>query len=192
MESRGRIMRVITGIARGRKLKTLEGLDVRPTTDRVKEGLFNIIQFDLPGCKFLDLFAGSGQIGIEALSRGAEYALFNDQNRQAQQSIKENLLSVGLYKNSRVISMDAKAFLQSTKDIFDIVFLDPPYHQGILEEILPLAAEKTSAHGIMICEHENNEAVPEWAGSFHLKKQYRYGKIILSTYQVPEAEDDEN
>lgn len=184
-------MRVITGEARGRKLKTLEGLDVRPTTDRVKEGLFNIIQFDLPACRFLDLFAGSGQIGIEALSRGADYALFNDQSREAQQVIKDNLLSVGLYKKSRVIAMDAKAFLQSTKDVFDIVFLDPPYHRGILDDVLPLAALKTAPNGIIICEHESNETVPQKAGDFELKKQYRYGKIMLSTYRVPEAGDDE-
>jgi len=135
-------MRVITGVARGRRLKTLEGMDTRPTTDRVKEGLFNIIQFDLPACRFLDLFAGSGQIGIEALSRGAEYAVFIDQNRDALQIIKENLLTTGLLKKARAVSMEAKTYLQSVKVPFDIVFLDPPYHQGILPEILPLVAQK--------------------------------------------------
>ena len=104
-------MRVITGEARGRKLKTLEGLDVRPTTDRVKEGLFNIIQFDLPCARFLDLFGGSGQIGIEALSRGAEYAVFVDESRAAQQVMKENLQTTGMFQKSKVVSMEAKAFL---------------------------------------------------------------------------------
>ncbi len=106
-------MRVITGVARGRRLKTLEGMDTRPTTDRVKEGLFNIIQLDLPACRILDMFAGSGQIGIEALSRGAEYAVFIDQNRDALQIIKENLLTTGLLKNARAVSMEAKPYLQT-------------------------------------------------------------------------------
>lgn len=181
-------MRVITGVARGRKLQTLEGLDVRPTTDRVKEGLFNIIQFDLPGTRFLDLFAGSGQIGIEALSRGADYAVFIDQSRQAQQVIKDNLLTTGLYQKSRVVAMEAKAYLQSTKDLFGIVFLDPPYEKGILDEILPLAAAKMAERGIIICEHLRSEKVPETAGDFQLSKTYRYGKIQLSLYRREDLE----
>mgnify|MGYP001136624624 CR=1 FL=1 len=182
-------MRVISGKAKGRRLKTLEGLDVRPTADRVKEGLFSIIQFDLPGCRFLDLFAGSGQIGIEALSRDAAYVLFNDQNRKAQELIKENLISVGLYQKSRVIAMDARAYLLSLKEQFDIVFLDPPYHQQLLDEILPLVAEKTTPHGIIICEHETDEQLPQQAGAFVLVKQYRYGKIMLSKYMIPQQDD---
>ena len=182
-------MRVISGEAKGRRLKTLEGLEVRPTTDRVKEGLFNIIQFDLPAARFLDLFAGSGQIGIEALSRGAAYAVFNDQSRQAQQVIKENLISAGFYKKSRVISMDAAAYLRTLKETFDLAYLDPPYHQGILTEVLPLLAEKMSEHGIIICEHEVGESVPKQVGGFWLQKQYRYGKILLSKYQIPLQEE---
>lgn len=183
-------MRVITGEAKGKRLKTLEGMDTRPTTDRVKEGLFNIIQFDLPASRVLDLYAGSGQIGIEALSRGAEYAIFNDENRQAQQIIKDNLVSTGLFKRSRVISMDAKAYLNTTKDEFDIVFLDPPYNKGILPEILPLVVEKMTDRGIIICEHEKNEQLPEKVLNFELKKQYRYGKIMLSVYKLPEEDGD--
>lgn len=183
-------MRVITGIAKGKRLKTLEGLDTRPTTDRVKEGIFNIIQFDLPASKVLDLFAGSGQIGIEALSRGASYCVFNDQNRQAQQIIKDNLINTGLYKSSRVISMDAKAYLNSTKEEFDIVFLDPPYNKGILQEILPIVAKKMTDRGIIICEHEKNEELPEEILDFDLKKQYKYGKIMVSVYKLPKEDGD--
>lgn len=183
-------MRVITGIAKGKRLKTLEGLDTRPTTDRVKEGIFNIIQFDLPASKVLDLFAGSGQIGIEALSRGASYCVFNDQNRQAQQIIKDNLINTGLYKSSRVISMDAKAYLNSTKEEFDIVFLDPPYNKGILQEILPIVAKKMTDRGIIICEHEKNEELPEKILDFDLKKQYKYGKIMVSVYKLPKEDGD--
>ncbi|MGI5957926.1 MAG: 16S rRNA (guanine(966)-N(2))-methyltransferase RsmD [Massiliimalia sp.] len=182
-------MRVIAGEVKGRRLKTLDGLDVRPTTDKVKESLFSIIQFDLPGCRFLDLFSGSGQIGIEALSRGAEYAVFNDQSREAQAVIKENLTTVGLFKKSRVISMDAQAYLKSTKDVFDIIFLDPPYHHEILPAVLPLAVEKVQPHGMIICEHETSEEVPEQVGDFVRVKQYRYGKIMLSKYQIPQQED---
>lgn len=184
-------MRIISGTARGRKLKTLEGLETRPTADRVKEGLFNIIQFDVPGTRFLDLYAGSGQIGIEALSRGAEYAVFNDQSRKAQEIIKENLIAVGFYPKSRVVSMDAKAYLAATKERFHIAFLDPPYFQGMLPEILPLVAEKMAPNGIIICEHEASEFVPDCFGEYHMKKQYKYGKLRLTTYMVPGAEEDE-
>jgi 16S rRNA (guanine966-N2)-methyltransferase len=183
-------MRVISGEARGRRLKTLEGLDVRPTTDKVKEGLFNIIQFDLPGAKFLDLFSGCGQIGIEALSRGADYAVLNDQSRASQQIIKENLISVGLYQKSRVVSMEAKAYLAATKERFHIAFLDPPYHKGILPDILPLVAEKMAPGGIIICEHELDETLPEQFGDFCLIKRYRYGKICLSKYRNPEGDEE--
>ncbi len=183
-------MRVIAGEARGRRLKTLEGMDVRPTTDKVKEGLFNIIQFDLPGARFLDLFSGSGQIGIEALSRGAEYAVLNDQSRAAQQVIKENLISVGFYQRSRVVSMDAKAYLAATKERFHIAFLDPPYHKGILPEILPLVAQKMLPGSVILCEHEQGESLPEEFGDFRLIKQYRYGKICLSKFMNPVGDEE--
>lgn len=183
-------MRVIAGEAKGRRLKTLEGLDVRPTTDKVKESLFSILQFDLPGCRFLDLFSGSGQIGIEALSRGAHFAVLNDQSRSAQAVIRENLETVGFEKRAKVIAMDALAYLSGTREQFDIVFLDPPYHRGILEQVLPLAAERTSPAGIIVCEHEANEQLPQQVGSFVLQKQYRYGKIMLSKYTVPVQEED--
>lgn len=181
-------MRVITGKAKGKRLKTLEGMDTRPTTDRVKEGLFNIIQFDIPESRVLDLFAGSGQIGIEALSRGAKYAVFNDESRQSQQIIKENLINTDLFKYSRVISMDAKSYLDITKDVFDIVFLDPPYNSGILQVILPIVASKMSDRGIIVCEHEKNEQLPEKVLNFNLKKQYKYGKIAVSIYRIIEED----
>ena len=175
-------MRVITGKARGRKLKTLDGLDVRPTTDRVKEGLFNIIQFDLPTAHFLDLFGGSGQIGIEALSRGAEYAVFVDESRAAQQVIKENLQATGLYQQAKVLAMDAKAFLNTTKEKFRIVFLDPPYSQGILQDILPQVLRVMEPEGMILCEHLKEEELPDRVGNYSLKKAYAYGRIRISLY----------
>ena len=123
-------MRVITGSARGRKLKTLEGVDVRPTTDRVKEAVFSIVQFDVQGAAVLDLFAGSGQMGIEALSRGAKLAVFVDSSKRSLEVVRDNLKTTGLAPSSRVVTMDYKSFLAGTRDQFDIAFLDPPYHQG--------------------------------------------------------------
>ena len=135
-------MRVITGSAKGKRLKTLDGLDVRPTSEKVKESIFSIIQFELEGAKFLDLFAGSGQIGIEALSRGAEMCVFVDSNRDSQNIIKENLQSTNLFSKSRVVNMDSLAYVDRCTDVFDIAFLDPPYNLGILQKVLPKIVEK--------------------------------------------------
>lgn len=132
-------MRVISGLAKGRKLQTIEGLSTRPTTDRIKETLFNIIAFDLPEADFLDLFSGSGAIGIEALSRGASKAVFVENNLQCQQIIRENLLHTGLDKLGRVLGLEVlQALTQLSKEetIFDIIFLDPPYAAGLTESTL--------------------------------------------------------
>ncbi|WMI81734.1 16S rRNA (guanine(966)-N(2))-methyltransferase RsmD [Anaerotignum sp. MB30-C6] len=132
-------MRVIAGAAKGRKLQTIEGLSTRPTTDRIKETLFNIIAFDLPECHFLDLFSGSGAIGIEALSRGAKQAVFVEHNPQCQQVIQENLMHTKLDKQARVIGLEvpkALAQLSNEKAVFDIIFLDPPYEAEVTEPAL--------------------------------------------------------
>ena len=116
-------MRVITGIARGRKLMEPEGMDIRPTTDNVKESIFNIIQFDIEGRKVLDLFAGTGQLGIEALSRGAESCVFVDQSKAAVKLVKDNLKKTQL-ENGRVVQGDSISFLAG-REKFDLIFLDP-------------------------------------------------------------------
>lgn len=175
-------MRVITGTARGRKLKTLEGLEVRPTTDMVKEAVFSIIQFRVPCASFLDVFAGCGQIGIEALSRGATKAVFVDSSRQSQEVIKENLNTTGLMKQARVIADDAVSFLAHAADRYDIVFLDPPYDGGFAERVLPLLERVLAPGGIVLYEHRLQEQLPEQAGGLVLKKNYRYGKIAVTTY----------
>ena len=126
-------MRVITGSARGRKLKTPQGMDVRPTTDSVKEAIFNIIQFDVEGRRVLDLFAGTGQMGIEALSRGAKECVFVDSSRQALNIVKENLKICNL--QGTVISGDAVSYL-SRGESFDLVFMDPPYDSDLYERCL--------------------------------------------------------
>lgn len=181
-------MRVITGTARGRKLAALEGLEVRPTTDMVKEAMFSIIQFEVEGANVLDLFAGSGQLGIEALSRGARFCVFVDRSRDSQNIVRQNLQTTGLAKQSRVAAMDYGAFLRSTGEVFDIALLDPPYGKGLLQEALPLLAPRMNPGGAILCESPRGEALPEEAGGFRIKKTYSYGKIALTLYRRPEEE----
>ena len=123
-------MRVITGSARGRRLRELEGLGTRPTTDRVKESMFNILQFDIEGSRVLDLFAGTGQLGIEALSRGAAAAVFVEQRRDAAALVRDNLRLTGLADRARVVNGEALSYLASAGEQFDIIFLDRPTPRG--------------------------------------------------------------
>lgn len=183
-------MRVITGTARGRKLKTLEGLDIRPTADRVKEAVFSMIQFEVEGSFFLDLFAGSGQMGIEALSRGAKTAVFVDESRAAQTVIRENLTSTGLASNARVAAMDAAAYLTGTKEPVDIAWLDPPYRKGLLHDILPAVASRMSERGVILCEHEKLTDLPEIVGHFRLYRQNRYGKTFITVYRRADTDGE--
>lgn len=176
-------MRVITGEARGRKLVTLEGEDVRPTTDRVKEGMFNIIQFDLEGANVIDLFAGSGQLGIEALSRGAKRCTFVDSANRSIEVVKQNLKTVGFEKRASVFCGDSKMYIGLSKDNFDIALLDPPYNKNIIDAVLPSVAEKMTDYGVIICESALDETLPQTAGEFSIHREYRYGKIKLTAYR---------
>lgn len=179
-------MRVITGTARGQKLAAPEGLTTRPTSDMTKEAMFSIVQFEVEEADVLDLFAGSGQLGIEALSRGARHAVFIDQSREAQTVILGNLKKTKLLDKARVALMDAASYLTGTKEQFDLIFLDPPYCQGILEQILPLAAQRLRPGGVILCETQRNETLPETAGVFSKRKEYFYGKAKVTTYRLPE------
>ena len=178
-------MRVITGTARGRRLKELQGMETRPTTDRVKEGLFNIIQFDIEGRRVLDLFAGTGQLGIEALSRGAAHATFVDQRKDAVDLVRENLKLTGLSDRARVIQGDALTVLASLKDRYDILFLDPPYHTSLLEQALEAATrfDILRGHGIMICESYVDAKLPPVSPPYALHRTYRYGRIQLTVFR---------
>ena len=131
-------MRIIAGTARSLPLKTIEGVDTRPTTDRIKETLFNMLQNDIPGAYFLDLFAGSGQIGLEALSRGASYAVFIENGRKAAKCIEDNIAFTKFTKNSKLLTMDVIGGMMSLegKYTFDLIFMDPPYRQGMEKEVL--------------------------------------------------------
>lgn len=138
-------MRVIAGKARRLQLKTVPGLDTRPTTDRIKETLFNILQPELLDCRFLDLFSGSGGIGIEALSRGAAYAVFVEKNPKACACIRENLSFTKLEENGKLLNMDVLQALRSleNKGVFDCVFMDPPYKQELERQVLEYLRESS-------------------------------------------------
>lgn len=177
-------MRVITGSARGRKLRTLEGGDVvRPTTDRVKEAMFSIVQFDIPGASVLDLFSGSGQLGIEALSRGAENAVFVDKSQEAFNVIKENLKTTNLFSKSVVLNTDSVQYIKDSRVKFDLVFLDPPYKMGLIDEVLPFVANCCNDGATIVCETDYTETLPEEAGMFVKFKEYKYSKTKLTTYK---------
>ena len=176
-------MRVITGTARGRKLETLEGEDVRPTTDRVKEAVFSVIQFETEGRDFLDLFAGSGQMGIEALSRGANSAVFVDSAKKSIETVKRNLNTTKLADRARVAQMDWQSFLAINSQQFDIAFLDPPYGKGILQSAMQQLPAHIKKTGVILAENPLNEEILSEYGEFVLDRQYRYGKIKISTFR---------
>lgn len=182
-------MRVITGNAKGRRLQTPSGLETRPTSEVTKEAVFSIMQFEIEGANVLDLFAGSGQMGIEALSRGAKFCVFVDSARACQQVQRQNLAHTGLSAQARIVGTDAAVFLKSTAGPFDIVFLDPPYHAGLAQKLLPRIADITRASGFIFCEHDRDEQMPAQAGNFLLIKQYRYGKSSISLYRTPQSID---
>ena len=172
-------MRVIAGSAKGHKLQTIEGLHTRPTTDRIKETLFNIIAFDLPECRFLDLFSGSSAIGIEALSRGAVYAVFVEQSAECQKVIDENLEHTKLKKNAMVMQMTVETALDKLsmqKKQFDMIFMDPPYAADLTKNTLQQIADGNllAQNGIVIVEHSTkNQIIPPTGWCIYRKKDYK-------------------
>ncbi|MBR5020104.1 MAG: 16S rRNA (guanine(966)-N(2))-methyltransferase RsmD [Oscillospiraceae bacterium] len=178
-------MRVITGKARGVQLKTPEGMLTRPTADRVKEALFSIINFDLPGAAVLDLFGGTGQLGIEALSRGANSAVFVDQREDACKIIRENLRRTKLESQGRVVRSDYLDYLRRSREKFDIILLDPPYAEVFLENALKCITEidilKTD--GIIVAERPVEKELPFEFEGFTRSKDYKYGKTLLTIYR---------
>lgn len=176
-------MRIITGLAKGKRLVTPEGLDVRPTPEKVKEGLFSAIQFDIEGRRVLDLFAGSGQLGLETVSRGAESAVLVDNSATSIKIIKKNLASCGFEDKVRVVQSDYGSFCAACRDTFDIVFLDPPYAAGLLVPALKAVLPLVSDYGFVVCEHPPEVEVPEEIGGFCVDRTYRYGKVNLTLYR---------
>ena len=178
-------MRVITGKARGTVLKAPDGMKTRPTADRVKEALFSIIQFDIPNATVLDLFAGSGQLGIEALSRDAKLAVFVDEQSKVCKLITENLNKTKLEKFSRVICCDYEFFLKNCHEKFDIVFLDPPYAENFLENALFLITEIDilQSGGIIVTERPAGKDLLFDFPGYVRSKDYKYSNTVLTIFR---------
>ena len=178
-------MRVIAGKARGINLKTPDGQATRPTTDRVKEAMFSIIHFDLPGAKILDLFGGTGQLGIEAISRGAQEAVFVDSTDKACALIRENLKRCKMENEGKVIRADYLAYLDRCKESFDIILLDPPYAEVFLENAIKKISEIDilKSGGIIVAERPVGKDLPVDFPGFTRSKDYKYGTVLLTLYR---------
>ena len=178
-------MRVITGKARGIQLKTPEGMQTRPTADRVKEALFSIINFDIPGAKVLDLFGGTGQLGIEALSRGAASAVFVDAREDSCKLIRENLKRTKLEQDAKVIRSDYLDYLNRCREQYNIIFLDPPYAEVFLENAIKKITEIDilQSDGIIVAERPLGKELPWEFEGFTRSKDYKYGKVLLTIYR---------
>lgn len=181
------LMRIITGSAKGKRLVAPEGRDVRPTPERVKEGLFSALQFDIEGRRVLDLFAGSGQLGLEALSRGAESCTFVDASDASVKIVQKNLKITGFESRGHVIRSDYAAFAASSRDTFDIVFLDPPYAAGLLMPALKAVLPLMSDYGTIVCEHPPEIKPEQTVGGFSISRSYRYGKVLITIYRKGEV-----
>lgn len=178
-------MRVIAGKARGVTLQTPAGMQTRPTIDRVKEALFSIIQFDLPGAAVLDLFGGTGQLGIEALSRGASGAVFVDSSREACQLIRSNLKKTHLDSQATVVQSDYMDYLRRNHEKFNLILLDPPYAEVFLENAIKTITEIDilQSDGIIAAERPLGKELPWEFPGYTRSKDYKYGKIILTLYR---------
>ena len=178
-------MRVISGKARGVTLKTPDGMKTRPTADRVKEALFSIIQFELPGKRILDLFGGTGQLGIEALSREAKSAVFVDAGEDACRLIRENLRRTKLEQDAKVVKSDYLAYLDRCREKYDIIFLDPPYAEVFLENALKRITEIDilQSGGIIVAERPSGKELPWDFPGYTRSKDYKYGNTILTIYR---------
>lgn len=185
-------MRVITGTARGCRLFPVSGRNTRPTTDRVKENIFNLIQSSIEGAWVLDLFAGTGQLGIEALSRGAAHCDFVEQNRKALQTVSRNLQAAHVAERATVFPMEATRFLSQTPARpYDLVFLDPPYGGILLQDALS-AIERfdiLAVDGIIICECAAEDKVKH---SFSVQCTRRYGATMITVLRSQNGETEEN
>ena len=178
-------MRVISGKAKGVSLKTPQGMLTRPTTDRVKEAMFSIIQFDLPAANVLDLFGGTGQLGIEALSRDANSAVFVDERDDACKLIKENLKRTRFENSAKIVCSDYMAYLNRCKEKFNIIFLDPPYAEVFLENALKTITEIDilQTGGIIVTERPAGKDLPWSFSGYTRSKDYKYGHTILTMYR---------
>lgn len=180
-------MRVTSGSARGRNLKAVEGECVRPTGNKVKQAIFSVLQFELAGRTVLDLFSGSGQMGIEALSRGAKKCIFVDNLADSVQVTKENLQAAGLAEQASVERASYESFLRSTSVRFDLVFLDPPYQKGMVGKALELLVScgLLDESAIVAAEMGVDEEAPDACGKLTLWKEKRYRDTKVRFYRFP-------
>lgn len=184
-------MRVIAGSAKRRRLLTPTGRSIRPTADRVKEALFNILAVKIPDARFLDLFAGTGSIGIEALSRGAAWVVFVERSPRAVYLIRENLRRTGMNQKSLVLGQDALAALNllgRRGERFDVIYIDPPYKKGYETKALRSIAGGylLAPGGLAVCESDCRDELPEEVDGLVLVRRERYGDTVLSFYRAVE------
>lgn len=177
-------MRIISGIRRGHKLLEFQGYDVRPTTDRVKESIFNLIQIYIPQAKVLDMFAGSGALSFEAVSRGADYALLLDSDSRSVELIKRNIAGLKFEGMCEVIKTSCFDYISRCNEQFDVIFLDPPYNKGFIEPALRGIIENNilSDDGIIVLESDNTDFSSD-ADGLEIIKQKRYGRTFVTVYR---------
>mgnify|MGYP001558972826 FL=1 len=177
-------MRVTGGIGRGKRLRVPAGDRVRPTSDKVKQALFNILADRVAGAAFLDLFAGAGGVGIEALSRGAARVVFIDDDRKSLKTIRINVDDSGLSAKAEVIAAKVETYIKKTEEQFDIVFLDPPYSLGIIPLLEQIGDSNLLKHdAVVVAEHFKKQASPKQAGALSLYREAVYGDTVLAFYE---------
>ena len=184
-------MRIITGLARGKRLQTAQGMHTRPTTDRVKESVFNIIQWDIEGRKVLDLFGGSGQLGLEALSRGAASCTIVEADRNAQKAIEANIKNCGFERNCQLIKGDSFRFLQRLKaSSYHLIFLDPPYGGELLNRAIAdiCRIDILTEGGIIVCESAAEDVLLDIPMPYRVVKRYTYGHSAVTILTKGDAE----
>ena len=191
------MMRIITGSAKGKKLSTLEGNDTRPTSERIKGAIFSSIQFEIEHRRVLDLFAGSGQMGLEALSRGAECATFIDSSREAMAIVKENIERCGFSSVSHTLVSDYRNYIRkaSGREYFDLVFIDPPYAAACaMDAAAALARARLVIPGALVCIESGEEAIDisdKRLSGYELLKSTRYGKMTAVNILIYRGESEE-
>lgn len=185
-------MRIIAGIAKGRKIKAPEGMNTRPTLDRVKESLFNIVNPYIFEADVLDLFGGSGQLGLEAVSRGAAFCTFTEHNKNSYSVLKENISNMGFENKTEALNIDALeglAMLHRKGKTFDLIFLDPPYFKFLIDAAVTNIDKYKllSPDGIITSEYDFNEVVPDKIGNLVVFRKVKYGRTKISLWRWDEA-----
>ena len=177
-------MRIISGKHRGRKLLDFEGMNIRPTTDRVKESMFNLIRDYIADSAVLDAFCGSGALALEAMSRGAAYAVCTDKDKVSVDIITKNIQTLGYGDSCKVLNTDVMSYLDKCTERFDIIFLDPPYNKGFIESVLEDIDRncRLTENGIVVLESDSTD-MHDALGSLEIIKQKKYGRSYVTVYQ---------